>query len=69
MSGSAGCNTFTANWSTSGVYDPHVPGQPDVNDGQAITFYELPWTEIACDNADIMEKEGEILALLQTPGR
>ena len=69
VSGSAGCNTYTAGWSTSGTYDPHVPGQPDANDGQAIAFDDLSWTEIACDNADIMEQEVEILALLQATAR
>ncbi len=68
VSGSAGCNTYSGIWTTTGPYDPHESGQRDANDGQAVSISDLAWTEIGCDQ-DIMEQEGEILDHLNNTGR
>ncbi|MGB7859340.1 MAG: META domain-containing protein [Acidimicrobiia bacterium] len=69
LSGSAGCNDYMAKWSVEGGYDEFVSGQPDPNDGQVIRFDSLSWTEIACEDEDVMQQETEILDLLQRAGR
>ncbi len=69
FSGSAGCNDYEGTWTVSDPYDEFTPGVPDANDGQILTFDSLSWTEIACDDEDIMEQETEILDLLQRAGR
>ena len=69
VSGSSGCNTYSAQWSVSSGYDPFEDGVPDENDGQAIEFADLAWTEIGCEDEDIMIQEQEILDLLQRAGR
>ncbi len=64
VSGSAGCNGYQATWMVSGVYDEFESGVPDPNDGQELILDSLAWTEVACDDAAIMEQEAEILDLL-----
>lgn len=65
LSGSAGCNDYGATWSVAGAYDEFESGVPDPNDGQELILEDLAWTEIACEDAAIMEQESEILDLLQ----
>ena len=50
-------------WTVSGTYDEFESGVPDPNDGQELVFDPLSWTEMACDDAAIMEQEAEILEL------
>lgn len=69
FSGSSGCNTYSGRWTAEGAYDEFESGQPDVNDGQMLVFTDLAWTEIGCEDVDIMEQEVEILDLLQRAGR
>ena len=69
VSGSSGCNTFSAGWSVEGPYDPFEAGQRDSNDGQVLVLTDLAWTEVACADERIMEQEGEILDLLTRAGR
>jgi heat shock protein HslJ len=69
VSGSAGCNDYEGMWTVSGTYDEFESGVPDPNDGQELVFDPLSWTEMACDDAAIMEQEAEILELLQRAGR
>ncbi len=65
VSGSAGCNDYQATWTVSGAYDEFESGVPDPDDGQELVLDSLSWTEVACDDAAIMEQEAEILDLLQ----
>jgi heat shock protein HslJ len=44
-------------------------GVPDPNDGQQLILDSLTWTEVACDDAAIMEQEAEILDLLHRGSR
>ena len=69
VSGSAGCNGYQATWMVSGVYDEFESGVPDPNDGQELILDSLAWTEVACDDAAIMEQEAEILDLLHRGSR
>lgn len=69
VSGSAGCNTYTGQWAVSGNWDAFEEGVPDVNDGQVLTLSDLSWTEVACEDEDVMIQETEILDLLQQAGR
>lgn len=64
VSGSAGCNTYEGMWSVSGSSDTFEPGVPDPNDGQELALESLAWTEMACEDAAVMEQEAEILDLL-----
>ena len=68
VSGSAGCNGYQATWMVSGVYE-FESGVPDANDGQELILDSLAWTEVACDDAAIMEQEAEILDLLNRGSR
>jgi len=69
VTGSAGCNGYQATWGVSGAYDEFESGVPDPNDGQELMLDSLAWTEVACDDAAIMEQEAEILDLLQRGSR
>ncbi|HSG78049.1 MAG TPA: META domain-containing protein [Acidimicrobiia bacterium] len=69
VSGSAGCNDYQARWQVSGPYDEFESGVRDPDDGQILIFEDLSWTERACEDADVMEQEAEILDLLQRAGR
>jgi len=69
VSGSAGCNDYEGTWSVSGTWDEFVDGQRDINDGQVLLLESLTWTDLACEDEDIMEQEGEILDHLQRAGR
>ncbi len=69
VSGSAGCNDYQGTWEVAGVYDEFESGVPDPNDGQELILGSLSWTEVACEDEDIMDQEAEILDLLQRAGR
>ena len=69
VSGSAGCNDFGGSWSASGGYEPFESGVPNEDYGQVLELTDLSWTEMACEDEDIMIQEGEILGLLQRAGR
>jgi heat shock protein HslJ len=69
VSGSAGCNDFQGNWSVSGDWNEFEEGVPDEEDGQELILESLSWTEMACEDEDIMQQESEILDLLQNAGR
>ncbi len=69
MSGSAGCNDYSATWTVVGAYDEFESGVPDPNDGQELIVGNLSWTEVACEDSAIMEQETEILDLLQRGAR
>lgn len=69
VSGSAGCNDYQGTWSVSGSWNEFEPGVPDTEDGQQIALEQLSWTEVACEDAAIMEQEAEILDILQNAGR
>jgi len=69
VSGSAGCNGYQGTWRVSGDYDQFESGVRDPNDGQELLLESLSWTEVACEDAAIMEQEAEILDLLQNGGR
>jgi len=69
VSGSAGCNDYQGTWEVAGAYDEFESGVPDPNDGQELILGSLSWTEVACEDEDIMQQEAEILDLLQRAGR
>lgn len=69
ISGSAGCNDYEGNWSVSGDWNEFEEGVPDEDDGQELTIDSLSWTEMACEDEDIMQQEAEVLELLQNAGR
>ena len=69
VSGSAGCNQYEGSWAVSGNWDQFESGVPDPNDGQELSLDSLSWTEMACEDEDIMQQEAEILDLLQNAGR
>jgi heat shock protein HslJ len=65
VSGTAGCNEYQGTWSVAGPWDEFESGVPDPNDGQELVLADLSWTEIACEDENVMVQEGEILDLLQ----
>lgn len=69
VSGSTGCNEYSATFEAEGPYDEFVEGQRDENDGQVIRFGPLTITERACDDSDYMDQEAEFVDLLQQVGR
>ena len=69
FSGSSGCNTYGGEWDVAGGWDEFEDGVRDANDGQELVLTNLAWTEMACEDAAIMEQETEILDLLQNAGR
>ena len=69
VSGTTGCNAYQGTWETEGAYDEFESGVPDANDGQVMRLVGLTWTEIACDDEDIMEQEEEHIVMLQQAGR
>jgi heat shock protein HslJ len=69
VSGSAGCNDYQGSWSVSGAWNEFEQGVPDPEDGQVLTLSDLSWTEMACDDEDIMIQESEILDHLLNAGR
>lgn len=62
VSGNSGCNDYQGVYELSGPYVSE-PGL-DEEKGQAITITELSWTERSCESENVMEQEGEYLALL-----
>jgi heat shock protein HslJ len=69
VSGSTGCNEYSAAFEVEGPYDEFVDGQRDDNDGQAIRLRALTLTERACDDSDYMQQEAEFVDLLENVGR
>lgn len=69
VSGSAGCNDYSGTWTVSGDWNEFESGVPDPQDGQELALSALSWTEIGCEDADVMQQESEILGLLQQAGR
>lgn len=61
VSGSTGCNEYSATFDVSGPYDPFEDGVRDENDGQAVSISLLGVTERACEEQNWMEQEGEFL--------
>ena len=61
VTGSTGCNEYSAEFATSGPYDPFEDGIRDENDGQAVTITITAITERACEEQNFMEQEGEFL--------
>lgn len=61
MSGSTGCNEYSADFAVSGAYDPFEDGVRDENDGQAVSISLTGVTERACEEQNWMEQEGEFL--------
>jgi heat shock protein HslJ len=63
FSGNAGCNDYEGAYGVSG---PYVTERGfDDNLGQAMTITDLSFTEMACDDENLMEQETEYLAALQ----
>ena len=69
VSGSTGCNEYSATFEVEGPYDEFVEGQRDDNDGQVIRFGALTITERACAESSYMEQEAEFVDLLEQVGR
>jgi heat shock protein HslJ len=69
VSGSTGCNEYSAMFEVEGPYDEFVEGQRDENDGQVIRFGALTMTERACEESNYMEQEAEFVDLLEQAGR
>ncbi len=69
VSGSTGCNEYSATFEVEGPYDEFVEGQRDENDGQVIRFGALSITERACAESNYMEQEAEFVDLLEEVGR
>lgn len=69
VSGSTGCNEYSATFDVEGPYDEFIEGQRDENDGQAIRFGALSITERACAESNYMEQEAEFVDLLEKVGR
>lgn len=69
VSGSTGCNEYSAMFEVEGPYDEFVEGQRDENDGQVILFGGLTMTERACEESNFMEQEAEFVDLLERAGR
>ena len=63
FSGNAGCNDYEGTYAVSGPYVTEK-GFDDVL-GQAMTLSDLSFTEMACDDENLMEQETEYLAALQ----
>ena len=61
ISGSTGCNEYSADFSVSGPYDEFEDGVRDENDGQAVSISLTGVTERACEEQNWMEQEGEFL--------
>lgn len=61
VSGSTGCNEYSAAYTVSGPYDPFDEGVRDENDGQVIAMGPPEVTERACENESWMIQEGEFL--------
>jgi len=69
VSGSSGCNNYSASYETEGPYNPFVEGIRDENDGQVIRFGLEFKTEMACNPERIMDQEADFLGLLPQAGR
>ena len=69
FSGSGGCNTYQGTWETEGGYIEPADRGLDGNFGQVIKLGGLAWTEIGCEDEDIMVQEREFFDLLQRAGR
>ena len=69
VSGSTGCNEYSATSEVEGPYDEFVEGQRDENDGQVIRLGALTITERACAESNYMEQEAEFVDLLEQVGR
>lgn len=69
FSGSGGCNTYQGTWETEGGYIEPADRGLDGNFGQIIKLGGLAWTEIGCEDQDIMVQELEYFDLLQRAGR
>jgi heat shock protein HslJ len=63
FSGNAGCNNYEGTYEVSGPYVTEK-GFDDVL-GQAMTITNLSFTEMACDDENLMEQETEYLQALQ----
>jgi heat shock protein HslJ len=68
MSGSTGCNEYSAAFDVSGAYDPFEEGVRDENDGQVVSISITAVTERACEEQNFMEQEGEFLENLSGVG-
>jgi heat shock protein HslJ len=68
FSGSAGCNDYEGTWKASGLYE-ETTDVLDPSGGQVLVFESLTWTELACEDEDVMTQEEEILDILQNTGR
>ncbi len=69
VSGSTGCNEYSATFEVEGPYDEFIEGQRDENDGQAIRFGALTITERACAESTYMEQEAEFVDVLEKVGQ
>ena len=69
VSGSTGCNEYSAMYEVEGPYDEFVEGQRDENDGQVIQVGGLTMTERACEESNYMEQEAEFVDLVEQAGR
>ncbi len=69
VSGSSGCNDYSASYETEGVYDPFEEGIRDENDGQVIRLGLGFVTSMACTPERIMDQEADFLGLLPQAGR
>ena len=69
VSGSTGCNEYSAAFDVEGPYDESLEGQRDENDGQVIRFGVLTITERACTESNDMEQEAEFVDVLEKVGR
>ena len=69
VSGSTGCNEYTADYLVSGEYDPFDEGVRDENDGQEIVFEVVSVTERGCEPSLVMEQESDFLAALEGSAR
>jgi len=69
LSGSGGCNGYSATYTVSGPYDPFESGQRDPADGQEIVIDSLSFTERGCEPDYVMEQELEFFELLTVVAR
>ena len=69
MSGSTGCNLYTASYATDGPYDPFDEGVPDRADGQTLTLGDLTVTEETCEDENYALQAEEIVQNLMMVGR
>ena len=69
MSGSTGCNEFSATYAVEGGYDEFEDGVRDAADGQVITLTEFEFSDETCEDEDYALQADEIAANLERVGR